>query len=275
MHTHLRSTVSRLVMSSAHGMDCQPPAKEKEMSNDITASMEERIASLIKSDQAAMVQRLNDFIQQTSTKFVDKVAAISGVVSCSNITSVVTDFSWTDVTQEIKDSVLYDQVYDNSHGSDKMTPTFTFSKSYQDSHTFKFTEGLKVGAKTTISADLPYLVKGEVEISAEASFSAEQSFTYTDTKTWTMSVPVEVLPGTVARVTGYLNMVKQNARFNAKQRVTDGIAMVWITDTLFQMKQPAVYPVRVLLTDRQREFNLSGTIDNIEGVSCNLTQTSE
>jgi hypothetical protein len=243
------------------------------MTNDINESLKERISSVIKSDQAAVVGRVNEFMEKTGT--ILRATAVTGGVDCWDTSSALTDFAWSDLKQEMEDSILYDQVYDNSLGKDKMTPTFNFSKSYADSHTFSFTEGVKLGAKTTVKASLPYVGEGEVEISAEVSFSAEQSFTYSDTKTWTMSVPVEVMPGTVARVSGHLNTLKQKARFNGKQRVTDGLAMVWVTTTLANLRQPMVFPVHVLLTDQQREFDISGAFDNIEGVTCNITQTSE
>jgi Clostridium epsilon toxin ETX/Bacillus mosquitocidal toxin MTX2 len=222
-----------------------------------------------------MVGRLNDFLQRINPDSPFRVESISGGVKCWGISTVLTDFNWTDVNiNKVEDSVLYEQVYDNSRGSDTMTPTFTFSKSYQDSHTFTFTEGLQVGATTTIKTGLDFLAEGEVDVSVEVSFSAEQSFTYTDTKTWEMTVPVEVLPGTVANIKGSLNVLKQTARFNAEQRVTGGLAMIWVTTTL-GIKESGIYPLTVLLPAEKRGFAIAGAVDSATGVRCKLVQTSQ
>ena len=248
------------------------------MTNDINRSVEELLTSRIKGDQAALVGKMNDFLQRIAPDSPVRVQRIDSVPKCSNISTVLTDFKWDDKASSPIDkaetTVLYQQIYDNRKGADKMTPTFSFSKSTQDSHTFKFTEGLKVGAKTSVSAGLDFLAKGEVTISAEVSFSAEQSFSYADTKTWTMSVPVEVLPGTVANVKGSLRISKKRGQFEAVQRVTDGLAQVWVTNTM-GMKMPGIYPLSVLLDPQDRDFKVSGSTESATGVSCTLVQTQE
>jgi len=73
--------------------------------------------------------------------------------------------------------------------------SISFSESVASSYTFSTTAGATAGLSTTVEAGLPFVAKGQVEVSATFSFSATMGVAKTVTKTFTYNANVNVGPG--------------------------------------------------------------------------------
>ncbi len=177
---------------------------------------------------------------------------------------LITDFHYGAVSKSFSDLVAHEQTYINSSPDDPLEATFTYTFSRQDSQTFKFTEGLKIGTKAAAKVKLPLVGETAIEVSAEVSFSAEQSVVTTSTTTWQFSEKITVKPDTAVQAEGFIRVAKLDAPFTCNVRVTGGNVLVW-----FLLKGGNSYtelpiPVTDMMTDAERSFALAGNLSGSE-----------
>jgi len=97
----------------------------------------------------------------------------------------------------------------------------TFKKDYTETASFSlaFTEGVKVGAKTTLTTKIPFLAEGKVELSAEGSFSSTQNDTSSQSQTFTINVEIPIPPRKGILATVRLDSLKYQGTVTTKVQV--------------------------------------------------------
>lgn len=164
----------------------------------------------------------------------------------------------------------YDVTKDKEH-SGNVSTTFTYSANESRSLQYKFTEGLKLGAKAKFEAKAPF-VGTEIEVSAEVSFSADQTITNTTTETWTYSTQITVPSGTKALVEAVINVAHVEAAFTCTAQVDGGSLGIgfYIAEPV-PGKMPYLQqfwcPVTELMQEQERSLTLSGSFGGGAGVS--------
>jgi hypothetical protein len=136
---------------------------------------------------------------------------------------------------------------------------------HEDRQSFKFTKGLKVGAKAVFNAKLPLVCASYEKVSAEVSFSAEQTVTTAERSRWNFSETVTVRPNNDVKVTGFVRIAKLDAPFTCNVKVLDGDAFVELnlkTGTCWQL----VMPLIAIMSDDERTFGLSGNLESSKAV---------
>lgn len=93
------------------------------------------------------------------------------------------------------------------------------------SFSFSFTEGLKVGAKTTVTTKIPFVAEGKVELSAEGSFSSTQTDTTTKSQSFTVSQTINVPAHKRVVTTARVDVVQYKGNLTAKVRVNGRISI--------------------------------------------------
>ena len=162
--------------------------------------------------------------------------------------------------------IVSERVYDNNDGDTEISEDFSFSKALEETFTFGFTEGLKVGLEATLKTGLPMVAEGEVTLSGEVTFEANQSWTQTETKTWEVRTTVPVPAHSTTRIRGYVRNAKIDATFSGIVRATKGKVLTWfkLNDGTYT---ETPLPLVVLLTEDQRTFGVAGSFEGVEGVS--------
>lgn len=88
------------------------------------------------------------------------------------------------------DSFFGSDFTNSTDAVDKQTFARTFSETA--SFSLSFTEGIKIGAKTTVTTKIPFVAEGKVELSAEGSFSSTQTDTSSTTQSFTFNQEILV-----------------------------------------------------------------------------------
>jgi hypothetical protein len=104
---------------------------------------------------------------------------------------------------------------------------FTRSTSETASFSLAFTEGIKVGAKTTVVTKIPFIAEGKVELSAEGSFSSTQTETSSQTQTFTFSQEIPVPPRKRVVTTVLLDLLKYTGTVTTKVQVSGRISIAF------------------------------------------------
>jgi hypothetical protein len=219
-------------------------------------------------DQATLMQRAIDYLTSIgATQRVADLAAIeTGLTEFyqDRYDLLITDFSYGEVKQSLKSLIAHQETYANASPDDPLEATFSYEYSRQDGQSFKFTEGLKVGAKAGVKAKLPLVGEANVEVSAEVSFSAEQSFSTTESSKWNFLQKVTVKPLTSVKVIGYIRIGKIDAPFNCNVKVLDGNVLVEVKLKGDKGYSSWVFPVAAMMSDAERSFVLSGNLSGSE-----------
>lgn len=229
---------------------------------DIKAALLERYEQI---DQATLTERAFDYLTSTGQDISNLQAVYRPTVEFydDNYGLVITDFSYGNVTKSMSDLAAHTQTYRNQSPDDPLEATFTYTETRQDSQSFKFTEGLKVGAKAQFKAKLPLVGEASTEVSAEVSFSAEQTVSTTSTTTWQFSEKITVKPNTAVQATGFIRIAKLNAPFRCNVQVISGQVLVWFTLKNGTYTETPI-PVVDMMTDEERSFYLTGNLDGSE-----------
>jgi Clostridium epsilon toxin ETX/Bacillus mosquitocidal toxin MTX2 len=216
-------------------------------------------------DPSALTQRAFDYLSSINYRDIADLKSVdrSTVDFYDDYDLLITDFRYGTIAKSFSDAVAHEQTYSNSSPDDPLEATFTYTYTRQDSQTFKFTEGLKVGAKAGFKAKLPLVGESSVEVSAEVSFSAEQTIATTSTTTWQFSEKITVKPETAVQAKGFIRVAKVDAPFTCNVRVAGGKVLVW-----FLLKSGSYteipMPVTDMMTDEERSFVLSGNLSGSE-----------
>lgn len=228
---------------------------------DIKSSLITRYQQI---DPAVLYERAIDYLSSqgentSNLKSVDR----SKVDFYDDYALLITNFSYGNTTKSMGEVTAHEQTYINSSPDNPLEATFTYTESRQDAQTFKFTEGLKVGAKASFKAKLPFVGEATTEVSAEATFSAEQTVATTVTTTWQFAEKITVKPTTAVKATGFISIAKLNAPFTCNVQVTGGKVLVWFRITDGTWTETPI-PVTAIMTDEDRSFILSGNFDGSE-----------
>ncbi|XP_028434305.1 natterin-3-like [Perca flavescens] len=98
--------------------------------------------------------------------------------------------------------------------------TTTLSKTTQKETRWDTSFSLTVGAKTTITAGIPLIVEGKIELSAEATFGFTKGTTHTESSTHTDSVEVEIPPNHTCRVSMVGHKYEEDIPYTARLKRT-------------------------------------------------------
>ncbi len=98
----------------------------------------------------------------------------------------------------------------------EQSQTVELSKTTTSSFTWSLTEGFKIGMSVKFAAGVPAIASAETSISSELSFSSTQSCTNTEQKTWKVSQPVKVPPGTEVEARLLIEEREFSQRFHSK-----------------------------------------------------------
>lgn len=231
---------------------------------DIAAVLAERI----RQDMAgawARVKAYYDEIGQSAE--LDGIAGLEGLTQFydDNYGITLRDFTYSTPEVVQRPIVASTRTYQND-GNTEITDEFQFTKTMEESFTFRFTEGLKVGTKATASIGLPLVGESEVELSAEITFQADEEWSKTETKEWTLRTTVPVPPHSNVKVTGFITNAAIDATFSGVAKATRGLVLTW-----FRMEQGGYtefpVPLVVLLPESQRTVPLSGSFRGVEGIN--------
>lgn len=228
---------------------------------DVKAAL---LANYNQIDPAVLYQRAIDYLTSSGGN-TDGLLSVdrSTVEFYDDYGLFITDFSYGDGTKTMNDMAVHQQTYVNRSPDDPLEGTFTYTLTRQDSQTFKFTEGLKIGAKASFKAGLPVLAEGKVEVSGEISFSAEQTLATTTTTTWQFAEKVTVKPLTAVQATGFLRFAEMDMPFTCNVSVNSGKVLVWFQTTNGYTETPI--PVTDMMAIEERTFVLSGQFNGSEG----------
>jgi hypothetical protein len=220
-------------------------------------------------DQANVWKRIQDYMKQIGdTETLKNVAGLdpgNTLEFYDDYGITLTNFVYQTQDPVFAPEMVSERVYEND-GDTEISEDFSYSKALEESFTFGFTEGLKVGLQATVSAGLPLVGEAEVQISGEVSFEANQSWTQTETKTWEVRTTVPVPAHSTTKVQGYVRNAKIDATFSGIVRATKGKVLTWfkLNDGTFT---ETPIPLVVLLTEDQRTFGVGGNFEGVEGVS--------
>ncbi|MGR0482725.1 MAG: ETX/MTX2 family pore-forming toxin [Candidatus Electronema sp. V4] len=222
----------------------------------------------IKQDTTGAWARVQAYYQQIGkTSFIDDIDSLDGLTAFDDDDYGITlqDFTYSTpdvVPMPVEASI---RIYQND-GDTEIQEYFEFTKTMEESFTFGFTEGLKVGTKATAKVGLPLVGESEIALSAEVMFQSDQYWTQTETKGWALKTVVPVSAHSMVKITGFINNAKINATFSGVAKATKGSVLTW-----FKLKghgyTEAVVPLVILLPEDKRTVPLSGSFQGIEGIS--------
>lgn len=227
------------------------------------------LALRIKQDTATAWARVQAYYQRNGQSAqLNHIDSLDGLTEFydSDYGITLQDFTYSTPSIVQTPVVVSTRTYQND-GDTEIQEDFEFSKAMEESFTFGFTEGLKVGAKATAKVGLPLVGESEVELSAEVTFQADQQWTNTETKQWSLKTSVPVPAHSTVKITGFITNAKIDTMFSGVAKATKGNVLTW-----FKLKGEGGYtefpiPLVVLLPEDQRVFPVSGSFQGVEGIS--------
>lgn len=205
---------------------------------------------------------------------INDIASFEGSVELhEDYWIVLSSFQFKPETVSEDATIIAEKKYINK-GDVTIDDQFSYSKTVEDSFTFKFSKGLKTGTKVTVDAKIPLIkVGGSVEVSGEYSFDSEQSWTTRKTETFSDTITIHVPAKTTVEATATLSTEKGRLAFTGTATVTNTRA--WVT-VWFKLKGPGytdcAIPLGILLpTDADREVPVDGTLDDSLAIIVTVT----
>lgn len=227
------------------------------------------LAKRVDEDREGVWKRIQAWYQAIGQdQKLDRVASLVGALFQPDCDYGITlqNFTFGEINPLEKPIEASTRTYQND-GDTEILEEFAFTKALEESFTFGFTEGLKVGTRATTKIKLPLIGESEIELNAEMSFDASEEWTRRETKEWSLKSTVPVPPRSTVKVTGFISNARLDTTFSGQAVATRGLIM-----TRFELKDGKGFteipiPLVVLLTAEQRSVPLSGRFRGVEGVS--------
>lgn len=121
--------------------------------------------------------------------------------------------------------IISNEIIDNQSSSATLSETVSNTIQKTSSFTFSLQETLTVGAKATVSAAIPFVVGGNVDVSASVALQAGESWTDSIQKSYGISTTVTVPPLSSVSVHAHLDWVDNiSSPFDMSVKVTGAYA---------------------------------------------------
>lgn len=237
----------------------------------------------IASNQQKMIDRVTEYYSQ---EFPDapseKVLAVGDVFSFTNLNTSILEFSYSNINKDTTPIIGFEETVNNSNNDANVTVTVAYTKTLEETFSFRFNEAVEISTSVTVSAGLPLIGEAEVEVSGSFSLGSEQEWTTTETRTWQVNEAVVVAAGKSAQIAGVINNGKINSQFTAKL-IPNNTTKI---DIYINTEIPngggwgaaCGMPISVLFTDDELEneigaIPLSGVFNGIEGIGTDIIIT--
>lgn len=180
------------------------------------------MASVFDLDNA-LVYYVDRLLPGTPSRFAD----IISVINASGVT-----LAFAGDPADITYNPPIEQALGNSGTPESIdSATFTNNTDAQDTKSFKkggsitaafstsTTQGIKIGAQTTLETGIPFLAKGQVTLSAEGSFSSTSNTTTTQTQTFETQDTINIPPRSRVEVSLVVDLLQYTGTVTAKVQV--------------------------------------------------------
>lgn len=165
---------------------------------------------------ARLIESSNPVIYDIPKLLYDAIASVvyghNPEVDQSTCTYELGEFKYFHTEPIWNPNSLYTVGYDNGSNSQDSV-VLKRSESTTATFSWSITEGIKIGAKTTIQAGIPKIVDGKIELSTELSLSSTQTKTESKTQTWEVNTNITIPPWTHIDANLIMRAGEQNANF--------------------------------------------------------------
>ncbi len=104
---------------------------------------------------------------------------------------------------------------------------FQQNKSTTASFSVAISEGVKIGAETTVQTQIPFIAKGEVSLSAEASLSSTQNVGSSETQSFSVNTTINVPPRSRVEASLLISSLSYKGKLNVQMVVGGQIRILF------------------------------------------------
>ncbi len=229
--------------------------------------------AIVKESQTDLANNLKNWIMSNQEKVLPIIRSIlkTSLIKKINLATVklneikLTNFDFEPFEWFSSITLVYNQELKNDSSAELLTK-FSYRESTQNTFSFGFKEGLKLGTKASFKAGIPLVGAGEVEVSGEISFDATQQWTDTSTKEWAVDMTVAVPARKTIDAKFMLNSGTGQPKFTATATAVDGLVTCIIT--IGKMFIPVTFPLgSITFDDAAKAAKLSGVLDASIGLN--------
>lgn len=201
---------------------------EQEMSvRDLAVEFCRSFSTVMAADKDSFLARINDnklgALLGAPAPIVDFGRVLDLDFRSAREMAQITNFTYSELHDIPTPVIAYDATCRNESATASQDVEISYAKELSESYNFSFSEEIKLGAKASFKAGLPFIGEARTEIWGEISAGATQGWSKTETRTWTGKITVHLAAGDSAHIEVAISNDTINSGFNAQAVLAPGV----------------------------------------------------